>query len=78
MVEIDVVTLSEIIDNKTSHKRLQELGKRVWLAEGKECDVIYWDMGNGMCQILQILLKKEKDKDLIMLYLKQIIKSAEK
>ncbi len=52
MMEIDEDTLSEIISNKTPHRRIRELGERVWIAEGKECDVIYWDAGNGMCQIL--------------------------
>jgi len=41
MMEIDEDTLSEIISNKTSHRRIRELGERVWIAEGKECDVIY-------------------------------------
>jgi len=78
MVEIDVITLSDIIDNETPHKRLLEFGKRVWLAEGKECDVIYWDAGNGMCQILQILPKTDdKCIELIMKYLKLILKNIE-
>ena len=51
MVEIEEDTLSEIIGNKTLHKRIPYLGERVWMAEGEEFDVIYWDVGNGMCQI---------------------------
>ena len=54
MVEVEVNTLSEIIGNKTPHRRIPYLGERVWIAEEEECDVIYWDAGNGMCQILQI------------------------
>jgi len=46
MVEVEVNTLSEIIGNKTLHKRIQYL-ERVWIAEEEECDVIYWDAGNG-------------------------------
>ncbi len=77
MVEIDVFTLSNIINNKTSHKRLTELGERVWLAEGEECNVIYWDASNGMCQILQILPKTDEDCiNMIMKYLKLIIKNS--
>ena len=57
MVKIEVNTLSEIIGNKTYHERIKDLGERVWIAEGEECDVIYWDASNGMCQILQIFPK---------------------
>ena len=78
MVEVEVNTLSEIIGNKTSHRRIPYLGERVWMSEGEECDVIYWDAGNGMCQILQILPKvDDKCKDIIMKYLKLILEAAE-
>ena len=46
MVEVEVNTLSEIISNKTLHKRIQYLGERVWIVEEEECDVIYWDAGS--------------------------------
>ncbi len=78
MVEIDEYTLSEIIGNKTTHKRISYLGERVWIAEGKECDVIYWDASNGMCRILQILPKTDdKCKTTIMKYLKILLEAAE-
>jgi len=78
MVEVEVNTLSEIIGNKTPHRRIPYLGKRVWMAKGEECDVIYWDAGNGMCQILQILPKvDDKGKAIIMKYLKLILEVAE-
>jgi len=48
------------------------------MAEGEECNVIYWDAGNGMCQILQILPKvDDKCKAIIMKYLKLILEAAE-
>ena len=78
MVEVEVDTLSEIIGNKTPHRRIPYLGERVWMAEGEECNVIYWDAGNGMCQILQILPKVDnKCKAIIMKYLKLILEAAE-
>ena len=47
MVEVEVNTLSEIIGNKTPHRRIPYLGERAWMAEGEECNVIYWDVDNG-------------------------------
>jgi len=77
MIEVDVMALSKIIGGESPHERIPDLGERVWMAKGKECDVVYWDDGNGMCQILQILPKKEKYKNLIMSYLKQFLDASE-
>ncbi len=78
MGEIGVNTLSEIIGNKIYHKRIKDLGERVWIAEGEECDIIYWDASNGMCRILQMLPKVDDGcKAMIMKYLKLILEAAE-
>ncbi len=58
MPEVEDDILSEVIGCKGYHKRALKFGERAWIAEGKEFDVVYWDMGNGWCDILSILPKE--------------------
>jgi len=49
--------IDSIIGCKKYHSRRLEYGKRAWLAQGENIDVIYWDEGNGWCSVLQVLPK---------------------
>jgi len=61
MLEIEDDILSEVIGSKEYHKRAPRFGERAWKAEGKEVDVIYWDTGNGWCDILLVTTKECKE-----------------
>jgi len=60
MVEVEADILSEVIKSKEYHKRSPQFGERAWIAEGKEIDVVYWDMGNGWCNVLLVIPKECK------------------
>lgn len=60
-MEVEDDILSEVIECKEYHKRTPEFGERAWTAEGKEFVVVYWDVGNGWCDIMAIIPKKDKD-----------------
>jgi len=61
MVEIEDDILSEVLGCKSHHKRVSGFGERAWIAEGKEIDAIYWDTGNGWCDILLVIPKNCKE-----------------
>ena len=61
-MEIEVSVLDEMIKCNAYHKRLEEVGERIWLAKGKIADAIYFDAGNGWCRILSIIPKKNEKK----------------
>lgn len=76
-MEIDAEILSAIIKCKSYHKRLDYLGERIWIAEGEECDVVYFDAGNGGCRILQILPKgDDKCRKIFEKYIKLMLEEA--
>lgn len=56
MFESDIIDM--IIQREGYHKRAPEYGERAWIAKGKYYDVIYWDNGNGWCNILGVIPKK--------------------
>lgn len=58
MPEIESDILSEVIDGERYHKKVPQFGERAWVAEGKEFDVVYWDTGNGWCDILVVIPKE--------------------
>ena len=62
---IEVYDLCEIIECEGKHVRRKDLGERVWLAKGKKADVIYYDVGNGWCEILHIIPKKVSLKEIL-------------
>lgn len=49
--------LNEIIGCRTYHQRVLQYGERAWTASGPHLGVVYWDMGNGWCQILGVVSK---------------------
>lgn len=49
------LTIDKLICCKAYHQRIPEFGERVWIAKGKNLEVIYWDMGNGWCLPIQVL-----------------------
>jgi len=48
-------TINKLIHCKTYHQRLLDFGERAWMAKGKKLEVIYHDVGNGWCLIMQVL-----------------------
>lgn len=60
MAEVESDILSEIIKCKDYHKKAPQFGDRAWIAESKEIDVVYWDTGNGWCDILLVIPKECK------------------
>ena len=61
MMEVESDILSEVIKCKDYHKKAPQFGERSWIAEGKEIDVVYWDTGNGWCNIMQVIPKTCKE-----------------
>lgn len=61
MLEIEDDILSEVIECRDYHKIALQFGERAWIARGKEIDVVYWDTGNGWCDIIQLIPKTCKE-----------------
>lgn len=55
--------LNEIIKCVTYHQRVPQYGNRAWMAEGLHLDVVYWDVGNGWCQILHVIPERGFEGD---------------
>jgi hypothetical protein len=51
-------TLSRIAEAQGYHEQALEFGQRAWRIRGRLADFIYWDAGNGWCDIIQIISKK--------------------
>lgn len=54
-MEVEDDILSEVIRCEGYHKRVPQFGERAWIAKGKEIEVVYWDTGNGWCDILLVV-----------------------
>jgi hypothetical protein len=68
-VESDIVSV--VVGCKGYHERVSEYGERAWRANGANVDVVYWDAGNGWCDIMAVILKKgEMEKEIIRFYKK--------
>lgn len=65
--------LNEIIGCVKYHQRAPQYGARAWVAEGLHVDVVYWDAGNGWCDIMQVITKREEEENAISFF-----KEAEK
>lgn len=54
--------LDNTIDRLTGasglHEHVPELGERAWRVVGRYGDVIYWDLGNGWCDIMRVVPQK--------------------
>lgn len=70
MIEIESEILSGVIGCKSYHKHAPEYGSRAWKAEGKHIDVIYWDVGNGWCVIMDVIPKNGKNECVAEFYKK--------
>lgn len=69
-MEVESEILSNAIGCETFHKHVPEYGHRAWKAEGKLVDVIYWDLGNGWCAIMDVIPKDGKESTVIKFYKK--------
>lgn len=54
--------LSRIAGTEGYHERATEFGQRAWLAKGKFGDIIYWDTGNGWCDIIKIVPRRGNEE----------------
>lgn len=70
MVEVESEILSAVIGSKGLHKHAPEYGWRAWKACGRSVDVVYWDTGNGWCEIMDIIPHKGKRVAVIEFYKK--------
>lgn len=60
MVSVESEILSEAIGGKGYHKKMEEFGERVWMVEGQDVDVVYWDEGNSWCDIMLVVPHGDK------------------
>lgn len=51
-------TLNRIVEAQGYHERAPELGERAWRVRGKFLEVVYWDMGNGWCDVIHVVPKR--------------------
>lgn len=58
MLEVEDDILSEVVGCEGYHKKAPQYGERAWIAEGKKVNVVYWDTGNGWCDILLAIPKE--------------------
>ena len=56
-MEVESDILSVVIGCKGYHERASEYGERAWMANGKKVGVVYWDIGNGWCDIMDVIPK---------------------
>ncbi|MDP3064568.1 MAG: hypothetical protein Q8O40_15360 [Chloroflexota bacterium] len=54
MKEIQDTTLAAILGSERD-ERAPEFGERAWRLRGNVADVIYWDLGNGWCDIIRVV-----------------------
>lgn len=54
-MEAESDILSVVIGCKGYHEKAPEYGERAWMAKGRKVDIVYWDTGNGWCDILDII-----------------------
>jgi len=55
-------TLNRIIENSDYHQHAPEFGIRAWKAKSKMADIIFWDEGNGWCNIIKIIPSEDSKK----------------
>jgi hypothetical protein len=70
-MEVESDILSVAVGYKGYHERVSSYGERAWRANGINVDVVYWDGGNGWCDIMAVIPKKgEIEKEIIKFYKK--------
>ncbi len=70
-MEVRAVKLNEIIRCAKYHQRAPQYGNRAWMARGKYLDVIYFDEGNGWCEIVEVIPKRGYEGD-VRRFLKEL------
>lgn len=48
-------TLNRIAEAHGYHERAPEYGERAWRVRGRFADIVYWDVGNGWCDIIDVI-----------------------
>lgn len=71
MKEVLDKTLNKILETEDYHQHAPEWGERAWRVKGKFADVIYWDVGNGWCEIIKVI-PKEGQEDWIQQFFEKI------
>jgi len=71
-MEVESDILEKIINSKNYHKHVPEYGDRAWLIEGEEINIIYWDTGNGWCEIIDIIPKGVNDQNRVVKFYKKL------
>lgn len=68
MKEVLDKTLDRIAEARGYHERAPEHGARAWRVRGKFADIVYWDMGNGWCDIIRVIPKRGHEEWLQKFY----------
>ncbi len=74
MVEVESEILSAVIGCNGLHKHVPEYGWRAWKASGKSVDVVYWDTGNGWCEIMNVIPRKGKNESAVVKFYRKLNK----
>ena len=70
-MEVESDILSMVIRCKGYHERASGYGERAWRANGINMDVVYWDGGNGWCDIMAVIPRQgETEKEIVKFYRK--------
>jgi len=70
-MEVESDILSVAVGCKGYHGRASEYGERAWRASGINVDVVYWDGGNGWCDIMAVIPRKgAMEKEIVKFYRK--------
>ncbi len=51
-------TLNRLAEAQSYHEHVPGLGERAWRVRGRFADIIYWDIGNGWCDIIKVIPRK--------------------
>lgn len=72
MIEVEDDILSEVIKCEGLHEFVPEYGHRAWIARGKTVDVVYWDVGNGWCSIMDVIPRDGKGQGEVMRFYRRL------
>jgi hypothetical protein len=60
--EVLYSTLVEIAEVQYPRVRAPEYGERAWRIRGKYADIVYWDLGNTWCDIINVFPKSGHER----------------
>ena len=73
-MQVETEILNTVIGCEDYHQPACEYGSRAWKAKGKDIDIIYWDVGNGWCEIIAVIPHGRKNEREIVKFYKALRK----